>query len=37
MANSNDKANSKIYIVMEYCESGDIGELIKTKQKAKVN
>ena len=24
-----DKANSKLYIVMEYCEKGDLGQLIK--------
>jgi NIMA (never in mitosis gene a)-related kinase 2 len=24
-----DKANAKIYIVMEYCEKGDLGQLIK--------
>lgn len=31
-----DKKNSKIYIVMEYCEAGDMGAVIKKCRKSKV-
>jgi len=31
-----DKKNTKIYIIMEYCEGGDIGSLIKKCKKNKV-
>ena len=30
-----DKKNSKIYIIMEYCEGGDLGQLIKRCKKTK--
>ena len=32
-----DKKNTKIYIIMEYCEGGDIGHLIKRLKKNKEN
>jgi serine/threonine protein kinase len=30
-----DRSNAKIYIVMEYCEGGDIATLIKNSRKQK--
>ena len=30
-----DKASRKIYIIMEYCETGDMAELIKKCRKEK--
>ncbi|CAG9330592.1 unnamed protein product [Blepharisma stoltei] len=32
-----DKKNAKIYIVMEFCAGGDLGSLIKKKQKSREN
>ncbi len=29
-----DKANSKIYIIMEYCEKGDLAQIIKACRKS---
>ena len=31
-----DKKNSKIFIIMEYCEAGDIGAIVKKCRKNKV-
>ena len=30
-----DKQNKKIFIIMEYCEGGDIGKIIKKLKKTK--